>query len=213
MRLLKNIRFYILAFSVLFSIAALVAVSNFYPAGELMVIKLERLYAFSALGFLYITLLIGPGIKVFGFIPYKSKLIHARRALGVSAFYFVLLHSNLAFFGLLGGFGGLGYLDGRYLLAVSLSFTAELILALMAATSFDFMVRKLTYRWWKFLHRFVYLAGTLIVIHALLIGSHYQDKFSLVALVSFALLAFLLAVEAIAWVKYLVMRARIRRLS
>lgn len=208
MRLLKNTRFYILAFSLLFSIAILVLVSSFYHSRELAVIKLTRLYAFSALGFLYAALLIGPAIRVFPFVPLKSKLIHARRAVGVSAFYFALLHSNLAFFGQLGGFGGLGYLDGRYLLAIGLSFTAEMILAAMAATSFDYMVKKLTYRWWKFLHRFVYLAGTLIVAHALLIGSHYRDLFSPVALVSFGLLAFLLAVEAIAWAKYLKLKRR-----
>lgn len=208
MRLLKNTRFYILAFSLLFSIAILVSVSSFYHSRELAVIKLTRLYAFSALGFLYAALLIGPAIRVFPFVPLKSKLIYARRAIGVSAFYFSVLHSNLAFFGQLGGFGGLGYLDGKYLLAIGLSFTAEMILAAMAATSFDFMVKKLTYRWWKFLHRFVYLAGTLIVAHALLIGSHYRDLFSPAALVSFGLLAFLLAVEAIAWAKYLKLKRR-----
>lgn len=211
--LFSNIRFYILVLAVLFSVGLRIFVSATTADNQLLTIKLTQLYAFSALGFLYAALLIGPAIRVFPFIPAKSKLIHARRAVGISAFYFVLLHSNLAFFGLLGGFRGLEYLDSKYLLAIGLSFTAEMILSLMAATSFDYMVKKLTYRWWKFLHRFVYLAGTLVVAHALLIGTHFQNLFSPVALVSFALLAFLLVVEVIAWAKYLRLKRRTSALS
>lgn len=204
-KLLLNLRFYILLASFLFSAALFVFSLVMYGDSQLF-IKLTRYYAFSAVGTLYLTLLIGPSIRVFPWIPYKGKLIFARRGLGVSTFYFVVLHASFAFFGQLGGFAGLFYLDSRYLLAIGLSSAALIILALMAATSFDFMIRKLTYRWWKFIHRFVYLAGTLIVIHTFLIGGHFQNLFSPVALLSFVALAFLLAVEAIAWTKYLALK-------
>lgn len=202
-KLLSNSRFYILAFAVLFSIALFSYVLVTAGWGQLAIIKLTRYYAFCAISFLYVALLIGPAVRVFPFIVQKGRLIHARRGIGVSAFYFVVLHSSLAFFGQLGGFPGLFYLDNKYLLAISFSFTAEVILSLMAATSFDFMIKKLTYRWWKFLHRFVYLAAFLVIVHALLIGSDFQDRSSPIFIVAFALLVFLLVVEALAWDKYL----------
>lgn len=199
--LLRNIRFYVILSVVVFSI-------NLYffvlatSAGEL-VPKLTRYYGLISYGLLYVVLFIGPAVRVFQWIPYKGKLIFARRGLGISVFYFAVLHSSMAFFLELGGFAGLFYLEGKYLLAVSLGFTAEVILALLAATSFDFAIRKLGYSRWKFLHRFVYLAGVLILVHTFLMGTHFANLFSRAQIVSFASLLFLLIVEAIAWVKYL----------
>ncbi len=120
----------------------------------------------------------------------------ARRALGVSAFYFGLLHGLFAFFGQLGGFAGLGFLSSKYLLAISLSFIALVILFLMTVTSFDFMVAKLTYPKWKFLHRFVYIAGVLILLHALMLGTHFSDLSSTIPQIFFSALAILLLLEA-----------------
>lgn len=202
--LLRNIRFYILVGAVVFSVALYFFVLG--TSGGVVITKLTRYYALVALGLLYVVLTIGPSVRVFPWIPFKSKLIFARRGLGVSVFYFALLHASMAFFLELGGFGGLGFLGSKYLLAISLSFTALVILSLMAATSFDFMIRKLGYSRWKFLHRFVYLAGFLIVLHALLIGSDFQNLSSRWAQLSLVLLASLLIVEALAWIKYLRLR-------
>lgn len=199
--LLRNIRFYIILGAVVFSIALYFFVLA--SSGGELVAKLTRYYGLMSLGLLYVVLLIGPAVRVFLWIPYKSKLIFARRGLGISVFYFVVLHSSMAFFLELGGFAGLFYLEGRYLLAVSLGFAAEVILALMAATSFDFAIRKLGYSRWKFLHRFVYLAGVLILVHALLMGTHFANLFSRAQVASFVSLFFLLLVEIIASVKYL----------
>lgn len=206
--LFSNIRFYVLVFALLWAIGIYIYSFNTVAVNQLLIIKLTRLYALTAISFLYVALLIGPVVHVFAWLPYKAKLIHARRGIGVSAFFFSLLHASLAFFGQLGGFAGLPYLPGKYLLAISLSATALLILSMMAATSFDYMVKKLTYRWWKFLHRFVYLAGFLIVVHALLIGTDFANRLSPVSIVSSILLVVLLVVEAIAWSKYLILIRR-----
>lgn len=196
MALLKNIRFYVLVASLLLSCTIYGWVANNIPAGSLPIIRLTQLYAFTALAFLYLTLLIGPAIYTFRFLPWRGPLFRARRALGVSAFCFACLHAYFAFFKQLGGFAGLGFLDSKYLWAISLSFTALVILGLMAATSFDRIVKLLTFRRWKLLHRFVYLAGFFILIHALLLGTHFSDLASLIPQIIFIALAFLLFLEA-----------------
>lgn len=202
--LFKNSRFYILLFALLLAVGIYVYAFNTVTTNALLIDKVLRLYALTSISFLYVALLIGPAVHIFPFLPYKGKIVWARRGVGVSAFFFGVLHASFAFFGQLGGFAALPFLPGKYLLAISLSATALLILTLMAATSFDYMVRKLTFRRWKFLHRFVYLAAFLIIIHALLIGSDFQDRSSPIFIVSFALLIFLLIVKALAWDKYLV---------
>ncbi len=171
--LFKDIRFYILVFSFLLSAFFAIYINNSF-SGSIKLIKITQTYALTAAGYLYFALLAGPFCYNFK-TPFNSAYLKARRAIGVSAFYFALLHASYGFFGELGGFESLPFLNLKYLIAISLSFTALLILSLMAATSFDFMVKFMTFKKWKFLHRFVYLASFFILIHALLIGGHFRD--------------------------------------
>lgn len=170
----KNIRFYVLSLAIFFALSIFVGVLLKIPEGSLRIIKLTQLYALSALTLLYVTLLIGPIVYIFHWLPFRGDIYRARRAIGVSTFFFAVLHASFAFFGELGGFAGLFYLSNKYLLAISLSFTALCILTVMAATSFDFMVIKLGKKW-KLLHRFIYLVAVLILTHALMLGTHFQD--------------------------------------
>ena len=195
MNLLHNIRFYILLFSIVFSAAVYLLVSMTIPSGSLQTIRLTEIYALTAAAFLYLALLAGPLCYVFRGLPFRAMYLKGRRAIGVSAFYFSFLHFLLTFFGQLGGFPGLSFLNDKYLFALSLSFTALVILFLMAITSFDAVIAKLTFPKWKLLHRFVYLAGFLILIHVVLLGSHFQNLFGLIPQIFFAALAFLLMLE------------------
>lgn len=190
--LFKNIRFYVLLFSFFLSFIIFFAVKNLAPLSS-QTIKLTQIYAMTAVFFLYLALLIGPFCYNFK-TPYNSLIIKARRAIGVSAFYFAGFHYLLGFYGVLGGFSALFTLEPKYLLAISLSFTALMILFLMASTSFDFMIKKMTFRKWKLLHRFVYIAGIFILIHALLIGEHFQS-FNPISIFSAILIIFLLYLE------------------
>lgn len=198
-----NIRFYVLIFSLIFSISVYVWVTATIPQGSLQIIRLTQAYSLTAITFLYFVLLAGPFCYTFRKFPFRAQYLKARRAIGVSTFYFAFLHANFAFFGELEGFGGLGFLSNKYLLAISLSFTALIILSLMTATSFDFMIAKLTFPKWKLLHRFVYLAGILILIHALLIGSHFKDLSGVIPNILFIALAFLLLLEAPRFLNFL----------
>jgi DMSO/TMAO reductase YedYZ heme-binding membrane subunit len=170
---LRNIRFWILSTSIV--VAALVWIGNTAPGEPVPYGVLVRTYALLAVGYLYVTLLISPVIELFPKIPYKGQLVKARRALGVSAFLFAELHANMAFFKQLGGPAGLQYLNTSYLVAVIAGFLALMIVLLLALTSFDFAMRKLG-RNWKRLHQLVYVAGVLILFHALSIGTHFMNE-------------------------------------
>lgn len=176
LQLFSNIRFYVLLFSFFLSVVAYWYI--FYIVGNQFdrVSLLVTTYAYTALLYLYIALLCGPLTKIFQQLPLRAQYVKARRAIGVSAFYFALLHSWNAFFNSLGGFEVVPFLDLRYQLALLLSSIALFILSLMAATSFDYMVKKLTFPVWKKLHQFVYLAAFFIVMHVMLIGTYFNGN-------------------------------------
>lgn len=195
--LLRNIRFYVLVSSLTLSLGLYLWVRLAIPAGgSLLTIRLTQLYALAAVIYLYFSLLIGPLVYVFRWIPFRGSMFKARRAIGVSAFYFGFLHAYLAFFDQLGGFEGLGYLSNTYLLAIGFSFSALVIMFFMTLTTFDRVIGKMGFTKWKFLHRFVYLAGVFILIHALMLGTHFAALSALIPKIFFVALSFLLILEA-----------------
>lgn len=194
--LFKNIRFYVLVGSILLSAVILLWAKIIFVGNELQIIRLEQIYAFASIIFLYVTLLAGPFCYTFRRFPFREAYLKARRALGVSAFYFALLHTGFTFFGQLGGFKGIGFLGNSFLIAVLFGVAALIILFILTMTSFDFAVEKLTFPKWKLLHRFTYLTGILILIHTVLLGTHYSDITGPISQISFVLLAFLLLLES-----------------
>lgn len=199
--LFKNVRFYILVFSFSLSIAIYFYVTNFFPTSY-QTIRITQIYALTAASFLYFALLAGPFTYNFK-TPLNSLYIKARRAIGVSAFYFAFLHYLFGIFGIIGGIMAVFSLPAKYIFAISLSYTALTILLLMALTSFDFMIKFMTFKKWKFLHRFVYIAGIFILTHALLIGEHFQDisPISVTATILITFLAYLEGKRIIANIK------------
>jgi DMSO/TMAO reductase YedYZ heme-binding membrane subunit len=205
--LIKNVRFWVLVCTVVLALGIYLTVARLVPEGSLRTIRLVEVYALTALTYLYVALLIGPAVYVFKWLPHRGYIHRARRAIGFSAWCFACLHAYLAFFSLLGGFPGLFFLNPTFLLAITFSIIALIILTLMAATSFDVMVRTLGRRW-KLLHRFVYLAGMLILIHAMMLGSHFTDLGALIPQIMFILVGFLLLLQANRFDAYLVRRFR-----
>lgn len=186
MSFFKNIRFWVLVFSFVLSIYYYLSISS--------VVLLIQSLALTAVAFLYLTLLAGPLTYTFKFLPFRVQYLKARRALGVSTFYFALLHASIAFFGQLGGFGALPIIPARFQIAIFLGFISLTILTFMAATANDYMIEKLGFNRWKFIHRFVYLVGISVLIHVILIGSHFQtlNPFSII---SYIFVAFLVALQ------------------
>jgi sulfoxide reductase heme-binding subunit YedZ len=113
-----------------------------------------------ALILLVLSLACTPINLVFGYKP----VLRVRRALGLYAFMYVALHL-LIFVGLDYGFDPAlireAILEKRYALV---GFTAFLILLPLAITSTKGWMRRLG-RLWKRLHRWVYLAALLAVLH------------------------------------------------
>lgn len=195
--LFSNIRFYILLLSAVLSVGIYVFVQQTVLEEPLRVLSLVRIYALVAITYLYLALLAGPLCFVFPHVPLRSHYLKARRAFGVSAFYFSLLHATLAFFGVIGGFGVLPFLDIKWFIAITFSFIALIILFCMAATSFDAVIKKLTFKKWKVLHRLVYIAGVLILIHATLIGSNFAKLWSPIPIVLYTAVAFLIVLHIV----------------
>ena len=196
-RLLGNIRFYVLCGSISWGGILLFYALETVHSQQLQIIRLTQWYALSAIALLYVTLFVGPLSRFFRNSSFIQIWLKARRSLGVSAFLYGLAHSLCAFFGQLGGFSGLSFLDNWYLFAVVLSFSALIIFSIMAATSFDFVIAKLKYKRWKMIHRLVYVAGVFVLIHAVMLGTHFQDLSSFIPVLLFLGLAVLLLMHAL----------------
>jgi sulfoxide reductase heme-binding subunit YedZ len=113
-----------------------------------------------AVVFLLLCLACTPAASILGF----KGAIRFRRTLGLYAFFYAALHFLI--------FVGLDYtfrwdliwatlVEKRFIVV---GFSAGLILLALAVTSFDWWKKRLRKNW-KRLHRLVYLAGCLVVLH------------------------------------------------
>jgi DMSO/TMAO reductase YedYZ heme-binding membrane subunit len=194
-RLSQNIRFYVLLASFCLSLIVYGWVSLVVPSGPLQTIRLSQFYALLAILYLYFSLLIGPLGYVFPDLKHLARYKKARRALGVSAFFFALLHAWLAFFRLLGGWSGLSFYSTRYILAILFAAIGLLVLFLMTVTSVDAAIDLIGRKNWKRLHKLIYGGGVLILAHAVMLGSHFSSSMSLISWLLLGGLSFLLYLE------------------
>lgn len=190
--LLHNIRFYVLLFSLLLSFWLLFSYPDTYQRAQINGI--------TAVIFLYFALLAGPLTRVFPRLPFRASYIKMRRALGVSAFYFALLHL-LSTIDYMGGINVILEFITQGALPLLAGLISFIILLFMALTSFDVAVRVITFPKWKFLHRFVYVVEILIVYHMFILGHHFLDRASLMSLIAFGALAVLITLQLWAFVK------------
>ncbi|MGQ0701762.1 MAG: protein-methionine-sulfoxide reductase heme-binding subunit MsrQ [Gemmatimonadales bacterium] len=116
----------------------------------------------TALVILFITLSVTPLRRLTGWNP----IIKVRRLIGLFAFFYALVHFGIFLvFDLELSFGDLT----REVVKrpwITVGFTALVLLAVLAATSPQAMVRKLGKRW-RTLHRLIYPAAALGVLHFL----------------------------------------------
>ncbi len=139
----------------------------------------------TALALLVLSLACTPANTLFGF----KRALTVRRALGLYAFLYAGLHF-LTFIGLDYGFDlsliGATIAEKRYVLV---GFAAFLLLLPLALTSTKGWMKRLGKRW-KLLHRSVYLAGLLAVVHFVwLVKSDIREpvRFGIVVVVLLAL--------------------------
>jgi len=103
----------------------------------------------------------------------------------------------LTFYKQLGGFAGIPYLNHTYSLSLLLGVCALGVLAIMAATSFDWVVKHMGYKHWKLLHRLVYFASIAVLLHIILIGPHYDSGPTILGLATYGAGALLIVLEII----------------
>ena len=201
LKLIPHIRKIVLLFSTLIA----VFVFAYFGQGHEQAFanyRYAQFFALLAFAFLFLSLLPTPLYVAFPRFPLRALFVKARRAIGVSAFFFALLHVYFGLFKSLGGLKVLLQLSGKYQLATSMGIVSLIILAMLAATSFSYMVKKLGQRW-KQLHRFIYAVALMIPIHALILGSHFNDHDSLLAKSLIFAWLLLLMLEEIRVYKYL----------
>ncbi len=205
LKLIPYIRKIVWAISFVIALAVIISVRMRFPEEGMQTQQLVLAFAHLALIYLLAALLASPLYIVFPKLPAKPLYIKARKAIGVSAFGFALLHAYYAFFEYLGGFASLKFLDQNYLTAVIIGAVNLLILTVLATTSITILVKKLG-RHWKPLHRLVYIVAVMVPIHALLIGTEFRNPDSLYGNLLLFAIMLLLLLEEIRFYKYAVVK-------
>ena len=196
----NNTRFYILLFSLLVSFIVFAYLRLTIESDQLLLIRTQQMYGALCLVFLYIALIISPAGQFFD----KDRLAlvnFSRRAIGVSACYFGALHAGIAFFGQLGGLSQMAYLPDTFIWSLSFGAIALFILLVLAGTSFDKVISWMGFEKWKLLHRLVYIAGVLVVVHVWMVGTHLAYSWS--QLIGLSALSVLFGLEALRFTRYI----------
>jgi methionine sulfoxide reductase heme-binding subunit len=117
---------------------------------------------FTASVILAIVLTLSPLRVLLPHVRLVQMLQRHRRLIGVTTFVYAVLHVTMHFI-YEGGFGTFATDWKKPFIMVGL--TAFSILLVLAATSFNAVVRRMGARPWKWLHRLVYVAAILVVYH------------------------------------------------
>ncbi len=163
---------------------------------------LTQIFGFISLTLLFLVLLPGPLYRLFPQAPFFIEHRKYLGPLGISTFYFALLHACISFWGLYEGFSGLMYLPTRYLLAACFGFIALLILAALAGTSFDYARIKMGANW-KRLHRTIYIGGFAAASHIAMSGTHFKEGADPIGLIGITFFAVIVFLNAITFNRYL----------
>ncbi|MDO8553697.1 MAG: ferric reductase-like transmembrane domain-containing protein [Candidatus Micrarchaeota archaeon] len=170
MKLVKKARILIYVIAFLLVVATWLV----YSKEGTMTTDMSNAFGYLAFSFLSLALIVTPIRVIWPKFELNTTFLMARRALGVSAFIFALFHSSIQFF--VNFAGDINILStyasaNIFLLFGSISLT---ILFLLFITSTDYAVRKLGKTWFS-LHKLVYLAYPVIILHAYKIGLDFLD--------------------------------------
>lgn len=179
--------------SILLSFMVIATMRALITADQLFYIRTQQVFGTLTMMYWFVALSISPLGYVFG-KERLEKLAFARRAIGVSAAYFACLHAAIALWGQLGGPARLGQLPDFFIGSLTAGAVGLVILILMASTSFDKVIKFMTFRRWKWLHRLGYLGFTLVLIHIWTVGTHLS--YGYVQIIAVFLLGTLAALES-----------------
>lgn len=192
MKLFKGYNPAIFLLSALIYFGVFVWVNIYIPQGILRVIRLEQIYGLVATAFLYLVIVATPFVNVFPHSNFAQTLFSKRKSLSFAVIFFAAMHMFINFSYQLGGFTGIFYLGTSYLSAVACGLAAFLFLF-----AYDFIpvVFKTSKKFAKIINGLVYLSGILILVHILMLGTHFADLSALIPQIFFIALAFFVTIE------------------
>lgn len=119
---------------------------------------------YSAAALLAISLALSPMHKHLPTSPFFGILNRHKREIGLSAFFYAAMHVFSYF---MKGLIKKGTIEWIYLIhpVIIPGEIAFIILSLLALTSFNYWIKKLTWQRWKSLHRTVYIAEAAVFLH------------------------------------------------
>ena len=183
---LSGIRVYIALATILLTLAVWWWGRTVFGGTQLEAIRIQEAYGWLSVLCLALVLMIGPLTKLVPHLPGKEIVFDSRRALGLSAAWFSLLHALIVYFKQFQGSNPL-QLPTTYQQAMLLGVIALLILGAMAATSVNAIIKHWGI-WWFRLHRLIYFAVVVILVHTFMIGAHATQTGALVTLGIIALI-------------------------
>ena len=156
-----------LAFWVLLSLPALVLLQRYF-SGELIAMDMLQPTGEWSARFMIAAMMLSPLLSLLGPRIWLTWLIQRRRALGVAAFSYAVLH--LIFYAL--DMGNLGDILAEFLaLGIWTGWAAMILFVPLAVTSNDASMRALK-KGWKRLQRLVYPAAVLVLVHWIFIHNN-----------------------------------------
>ena len=155
------------AFWVLLSLPALVLLQRYF-SGELIAMDMLQPTGEWSARFMIAAMMLSPLLSLLGPRIWLTWLIQRRRALGVAAFSYAVLH--LIFYTI--DMGNLGDILAEFLaLGIWTGWAAMLLFVPLAVTSNDASMRMLK-KGWKRLQRLVYPAAILVLVHWIFIHNN-----------------------------------------
>lgn len=144
------------------------------PSFEQTLVSVRQLFGLWALGLLLASMILGPLAFVLPWLPLKSALLYSRRAIGICALIFALIHVACYLWSVLRR-------NWRELYSPGPLWWAGLLIGVVAMggmlalglTSTDNAVKRMGGRKWKRMHRTVYFILPLAMIHAFFVGADF----------------------------------------
>ena len=191
-RLLKNYRVLIIYIILLAPIPVYFYLGLMNRLGPDPVKFLEHKYGELALIFLILTLSITPLLRIF-----KVNLSKYRRCFGLVTFYYVIFHILIYLIFDIGLSLDLLVSDLRKRYYIIAGFFSFILLVPLAVTSSDKAIRRLSPKIWKRLHKLVFIALSLSIIHFILLSKTWT-----IELLTYTLTAVFILLLRIRFKKY-----------
>ena len=191
-RIIKNYRILIIYIILLAPIPVYFYLGLMNRLGPDPVKFLEHKYGELALIFLILTLSITPLLRIF-----KVNLSKYRRCFGLVAFYYVISHILIYLIFDIGLSLDLLVSDLKKRYYIIAGFFSFMLLVPLAVTSSDKAVKRLSPKSWKRLHRLVFIALLLSIIHFILLSKTWT-----IELLAYTLTAIIILLLRIKFNKY-----------